>query len=157
MMYRTDTNAKYMAAAIQNYLKAINIEVTLDPADPGRYWGSIFTTGWNGLLLGVHAINPQWAVAWLDHFGPGALIAFVSLGKSQAFIDTANAILAAGDMESFKKATMLNVTQANEDCMFISITNQPMLVVKQKWVNTTYTTALDWTGWTIYDDWISPH
>jgi len=157
MIYRTDTNAKYMAAAIQNYLKAINIDVTLDPADPGRYWGAIFTTGWKGLLLGVHAINPQWAVAWLDHFGPGALIAFASLGKSQAFLDTANAILAAPDMESFKKATMANVTQANEDCMFISITNQPMLVVKQKWVNTTYTTALDWTGWAIYDDWISPH
>ncbi len=156
MMYRTDTNAKFMAAAIQGYLKAINIDVTLDPADPGRYWGAIFTTGWKGLLLGVHAINPQWAVAWLDHFGPGALIGFVSLGKSQAFLDTADAILAAPDMDSFRKATMVNVTQANEDCMFVSITNQPMLVVKQKWVNTTYTTALDWTGWAIYDDWLSP-
>jgi peptide/nickel transport system substrate-binding protein len=157
LLYRTDTNAKDLAAAVQNYLKAINIDVTLDPADPGRYWGSIFTTGWKGLLLGVHAINPQWAVAWLDHFGPGALIAFASLGKSQAFLDTADAILAAPDMESFKKATMVNVTQAGDDCMFIPIFNSPMLVVKQKWVNTTYTTALDWTGWTIYDDWVSPH
>ena len=59
-------------------------------------------------------------------------------------------------MDSFKKATMVNVTQAGEDCMFIPIFNSPMLVVKQKWVNTTYTTALDWTGWTIYDDWVSP-
>ncbi len=157
MMYRTDTNAKDLAAAVQGYLKAINIDVTLDPADPGRYWGAIFTTGWHGLLLGVHAINPQWAVAWLDHFGPGALIAFASLGKSQAFLDTANAILATTDMDSFKKATMVNVTQSNQDCMFIPIDNIPMLVVKQKWVNTTYTTALDWTGWTIYDDWVSPH
>jgi len=157
LLYRTDTNAKDLAAAIQSYLKAINIDVTLDPADPGRYWGAIFTTGWKGLLLGVHAINPQWAVAWLDHFGPGALIAFASLGKSQAFLSTADAILAASDLESFKKATMVNVTQASEDCMFIPIFNSPMLVVKQKWVNTTYTTALDWTGWTIYDDWVSPH
>jgi peptide/nickel transport system substrate-binding protein len=157
LLYRTDTNAKDLAAAVQSYLKAINIDVTLDPADPGRYWGAIFTTGWKGLLLGVHAINPQWAVAWLDHFGPGALIAFASLGKSQAFIDTADAILASPDLESFKKATMVNVTQAGEDCMFIPIFNSPMLVVKQKWVNTTYTTALDWTGWTIYDDWVSPH
>jgi len=157
LLYRTDTNAKDLAAAVQNYLKTINIDVTLDPADPGRYWGAIFTTGWKGLLLGVHAINPQWAVAWLDHFGPGALIAFASLGKSQAFIDTADKILAAPDLESFKKATMVNVTQAGDDCMFIPIFNSPMLVVKQKWVNTTYTTALDWTGWTIYDDWVSPH
>ena len=85
LMYVTGGAAKDMATAIQNYLAAINIQVTLDPADPGRYWGSIFATGWHGLLLGVHAINPQWAVAWLDHFGPQALIAFVSLAKSQAF------------------------------------------------------------------------
>jgi peptide/nickel transport system substrate-binding protein len=157
LMYVTGGAAKDQAAAIQNYLAAINIKVTLDPADPGRYWGSIFATGWHGLLLGVHAINPQWAVAWLDHFGPQALIGFVSLDKSQAFLDTANAILAAPDLETFKKATMVNVTQAGKDCMFIPILNSPMLVVKQKWVNTTYTKALDWTGWTIYNDWLAPH
>ncbi len=156
MMYQTGGAAKDLAAAVQNYLAEVGIKVTLDPADPGRYWGSIFATGWHGLLLGVHAINPQWAVAWLDHFGPQALIGFVSLDKSKAFIDTANAILATTDMESFKKATMVNVTQAGEDCMFIPLTNTPMLVVKQKWVNTTYTVALDWTGWTIWNDWLSP-
>jgi peptide/nickel transport system substrate-binding protein len=156
MMYQTGGAAKDLAAAVQGYLAEVGIKVTLDPSDPGRYWGSIFSTGWKGLLLGVHAINPQWAVAWLDHFGPQALIGFVSLAKSQAFIDTANAILATTDMESFKKATMVNVTQAGEDCMFIPLTNTPMLVVKQKWVNTTYTQALDWTGWTIWNDWLSP-
>jgi ABC-type transport system substrate-binding protein len=157
LMYLAAGQAKDMATAIQNYLADIGIQVTLDPADPGRYWGSIFATGWHGQLQGVHAINPQWAVAWLDHFGPQALIGFVSLAKSQAFLDTAYAILAAKDMETFKKNTMINVTQAGEDCMFIPLVNSPMLVVKQKWVNTTYTKALDWTGWTIYNDWISPH
>jgi peptide/nickel transport system substrate-binding protein len=157
MMYTTAGNAKFMAAAIQNYLKEINIDVTLDPADPGRYWGSIFTTGWHGLLLGVHAINPQWAVGWLDHFGPEALIGFVSMAKSQAFLDAGYAINASPDLETFKAKTKINVTIASDDCMFIPINNTPMLVVKQKWANTTYTKALDWTGWTIYDDWVSKH
>ncbi len=157
LLYQNVGTTKDLAAAIQNYLGAIGIQVTLDPADPGRYWGSIFATGWHGLLLGVHAINPQWAVAWLDHFGPQALIGFVSLAKSDAFLKTANDILAAPDLETFKKNTMINVTQAGQDCMFIPLFNSPMLVVKQKWVNTTYTKALDWTGWTIYDDWLSPH
>jgi peptide/nickel transport system substrate-binding protein len=157
MMYQTGGNAKDYAAAIQNYLAAVNIQVELDPADPGRYWGSIFTTGWHGLLLGVHAINPQWAVGWLDHFGPEALIGFVSLAKSQAFLDDGYAINATTDMAAFKAATKVNVTQASEDCMFIPINNTPMLVVKQKWANTTYTRALDWTGWTIWDDWVSKH
>jgi ABC-type transport system substrate-binding protein len=157
MMYTTAGNAKYLAAAVQGYLKEIGIDVTLDPADPGRYWGSIFTTGWHGLLLGVHAINPQWAVAWLDHFGPEALIGFVSMAKSQAFIDSGYAVNASPDLATFKKNTMLNVTQAGEDCMFIPINNTPMLVIKQKWAHTTYTTALDWTGWTLWDDWVSKH
>jgi peptide/nickel transport system substrate-binding protein len=157
LTYETGGSAKDLATTIQNYLAAINIQVTLVPADPGLYWGSIFSTGWHGLLLGVHALNPQWAVAWLDHFGPTALIGFVSLAKSQAFLDTANAVLAAPDLDTMKAATMTNVTQAGQDCMFIPIDNTPMLVVKQKWVNTTYTTALDWTGWQIYNDWLSKH
>jgi len=157
MTYQNTGSTKSYAETYQNYLKAINIEVELDPADPGRYWGMIGNAGWHGLLVGVHAINPQWAVGWLDHFGPESLIGFVSMARSQKFIDSCNDITASPDLATFKARSKINTTIASEDAMFIPILNNPMLVVKQKWANTTYTKTLDWTGWAIYDDWLSKH
>ncbi|GAH54835.1 unnamed protein product, partial [marine sediment metagenome] len=67
MLMPTALNA---GTVIQNYLAEVGIDVELDVADPGRYWGGIFATGWEGLLLGVSALNPEYCVVFLHHFGP---------------------------------------------------------------------------------------
>jgi peptide/nickel transport system substrate-binding protein len=154
LMYVAAGAAKDLAAVVQNYLAEVGIEVELDPADPGRYWGSIFGTGWNGLLLGVSAINPEYAVAWLDHFGRQPLVTFVSLGKTDTYLRSCDAVVNAPDIAALRARTMDMVTQASEDCMAIPLTNTPMIVVVQPWVHTTYTKSVDWTGWYIWDDWV---
>jgi ABC-type transport system substrate-binding protein len=146
-----------LATVIQNYLAVIGINVTIDIADPGRYWGMIFNDGWQGLLLGVSALNPEYAVVFLDHFGPYPLVKFVSLGKTPEFLAEAQKVYSQPDVASMRKQTQKMVTQASEDAMAIPLTYQLMNTPTQKWVHTTFHTAIDWTGWYIFDDWMSKH
>ena len=40
------------ATAVKRYLDDIGLNCTVDIADPGRYYGSLYGTGWDDLLLG---------------------------------------------------------------------------------------------------------
>ena len=141
------------AVVVQNYLKAVGIEVKLDVSDIGRYWGKIFADGWEGLLLGVSAINPEYCVGWLDHFGPAPVVKFVSLAKSPEYLAICEKLVKAPDVKSMRALTMDMVTQAGEDAMFIPIYYDVGVGVMQDNTHTTYYTALDWTGWTFWNDW----
>ncbi len=148
------STAQNTAQVVQNYLQVIGIQVEIDIADTGRYWGSIFGTGWNGLLLGVSALNPEYAVVYLDHFGPYPVVKFVSLGKSEAFLKACMDLYVTPDVASMRKATQKVVTQASEDCMAIPMYYSVMTTPMQKNVRSTFQTALDWTNWSIWEDWI---
>jgi len=143
-----------MGTIIQNYLAEIGIEVELDVADPGRYWGKVFVEGWQGLLLGVSALNPEYCVVFLHHFGPEPLVAFASLAKSPEFLEACNKVIQAPDVPTMRALTREMVTQASEDCMAIPLTNSVMTTIKQENVHTCFMTAIDWTGWYIWDDWL---
>jgi ABC-type transport system substrate-binding protein len=144
-------------AVVKNYFAAVGIDVTLDIADPGRYWASIFNDGWQGLLIGVSALNPEYAVVFLDHFGPYPLVKFVSLGKTPEFLAACKQIYIAPDIPSMRKATQVMVTQASSDAMAIPMTYSLITTPMQKYVHTTFMTAIDWTGWYVWDDWMDKH
>ena len=148
---QTATNA---GAIIKNYLNDVNIEVELDIADTGRFWGSI-NGGWDGLLYGPLAVNPQYSVAWLDHVGPQPLMQFASMAKSQAYTDICEQVTLAPDLATMEKLTMDMVTQAGVDAMFIPLTlNMGTSVFKSNF-HTEYYSSVDWTYWQIYNDyWI---
>jgi peptide/nickel transport system substrate-binding protein len=49
----TDSNT---ATAVKRYLDDIGLNCTVDIADPGRYYGSLYGTGWDDLLLGTFGV-----------------------------------------------------------------------------------------------------
>jgi len=145
---QTATNA---GAIIKNYLSDVGIEVELDIADTGRFWGSI-NGGWTGLLYGPLAVNPQFSVAWLDHVGPQPLMKFASMAKSQTYLDICAQVESAPNLTTMESKTMDMVTQAGLDAMFIPLTlNMGTSTFKANF-QTGYYTSVDWTYWQIYND-----
>jgi peptide/nickel transport system substrate-binding protein len=142
-----------MGAVIQNYLKEVGIVVDLDVADIGRYWGAI-NGGWEGLLLGVSAINPEYCVAWLHHFGPEPLMKFASMAKSAEYLGFCDKLVIAPSISMMRDLTRQMVTQASEDAMAIPLTVTLGTSVAQNNVHSNYYKDVDWTYWWIYNDWI---
>ena len=142
------------ATVIQNYLAEIGIDVKLDVSAPGRYWGMIFRNGWNGLLLGVSAINPEYSVAWLHHFGPEPSVKFVSLGKSPEFLGACTNVVKAPDIPTMRNLTMKMITQASEDDMAIPLLNDVTIAVTQKNVETSFLKVLTFSSWNMGEDWM---
>ena len=140
-------------AIIQSNLAEIGINAEIDIADVGRFWGSI-NGGWNGLLLGPYAVNPEFCVAWLHHFGPEPIMRFASMAKSKEYLDLCNKLVVAPDIASMRKLTMDMVTQAGLDVMFIPLTLNMGTSVYSSKLHTGYYLDLDWTYWSIWDDWM---
>jgi peptide/nickel transport system substrate-binding protein len=140
-------------AIVQRYLADVGIDAEIDIADVGRFWGSI-NGGWQGLLLGPYAVNPEFSVAWLDHFGPEPIMQFKSMAKSQAYLDLCAKLIMAPDIATMRKLTQQMVTQAGLDAMAIPLTlNMGTSVYSSNFV-TSYYQDLDWTYWTLWDDYL---
>jgi peptide/nickel transport system substrate-binding protein len=140
-------------AVIQNYLKEVGIVIDLDVADTGRYWGAI-NGGWQGLLLGVSAINPEYCVAWLHHFGPEPIMKFASMAKSPEYLGLCGKLVIAPTVPMMRDMTRQMVTQASEDAMAIPLTVNMGTSVAQTYVHSNYYKDVDWTYWWIYNDWL---
>jgi peptide/nickel transport system substrate-binding protein len=147
------STAKDMGAVIQNYLKEIGIAIDLDVADTGRYWGAV-NGGWQGLLLGVSAINPEYCVAWLHHFGPEPIMKFASMAKSPEYLGLCGKLVEAPSIAMMRDLTRQMVTQASEDVMAIPLTVNMGTSVAQTYVHSNYYKDVDWTYWWIYNDWL---
>jgi peptide/nickel transport system substrate-binding protein len=145
--------ANNMGAIVQNYLAEVGIQAEIDVADVGRFWGSI-NGGWKGLLQGPYAVNPEFAVAWLHHFGPEPLMKFAGMAKSKEYLAIADKLVIAPDLASMRKLTQEMVTQVGLDAMFIPMTLNLGAVVYLPGVNTGYYLDLDWTYWSLWDDWM---
>ena len=102
----------------------------------------------------MSAINPEYCVAWLHHFGREPLVKFVSLAKSPKYLDACDKVVKVPDIPTMRALTKYMITQASEDAMAIPLSATMGVSVMQVHVNTTYYTAVDWTGWYIWDDWM---
>jgi peptide/nickel transport system substrate-binding protein len=145
--------ADNMGAIVQSYLADIGVDAEIDIADVGRFWGSI-NGGWKGLLLGPYAVNPEFSVAWLDHFGPEPIMQFTSMPKSKEYLDLAARLITAPDIASMRKRTQEMVTQAGLDAMFVPMTLNLGTAVYTSNFHTNYYYDLDWTYWSLFDDWL---
>jgi peptide/nickel transport system substrate-binding protein len=149
------TTAQETGVVIKNFLEEVGIKVTLDPADMGRFWGMQFSDGWKGLHLSMVAINGAFAVGYLDHFGPEAVVSFASLYKSPEFLETCNQVLATTDYDSMRAKTKQMIRQTCDDAMVIPTFTNNDIIVTQKNVHTTFLSKYDHDGWDIWDDWMS--
>lgn len=144
------------AAAIQGYLGQVGINVSIDVADMGRYFGEVFGTGWTGLAFAASGINPDTTDLFV-HFGPNPWTYRTgTIAKSQAFLDLCNQALHTYDQGAYLDLIKKAVVQGSDDAMIIPVYKAAQFQVQQPYVHSDYVT-LHTVIWTSYDDWMEKH
>jgi peptide/nickel transport system substrate-binding protein len=141
------------ASAIQGYLGQVGIEVKVDIADMGRYFGSVFGSGWKGLVFAASGINPDMTDLFV-HFGPNPwTFRTGTIAKSQAFLDLCTKALHTYDQAAVVDLIKQAVVQGGDDAMIIPVYKAAQFQVQQPYVHSDYVT-LHTVIWTAYDDWM---
>jgi peptide/nickel transport system substrate-binding protein len=144
------------ASAIQGYLAEVGIEVKVDIADMGRYFGQVFGTGWSGLVFAASGINPDTTDLFV-HFGPNPwTFRTGTIAKSQEFLDICNQAVHTYDDAAYIDLIKQAVVQGGEDAMIIPVYKAAQFQVQQPYVHSDYIT-LHTVIWTSYDDWMEAH
>jgi peptide/nickel transport system substrate-binding protein len=145
-------------AAFQSYLGKVGITITPDLADPGKYLGAVFGTGWKDIAFAASGINPSTTDLYI-HYGPTPVTFRTgNILKSKEFIDKCNAGLdptyttAAQALPKIKEA----IRQAGEDAMIVPLWRTAECSISQPYVHTDFPT-IHGIIWTPYDDWMGKH
>ncbi len=146
-------------AAIQAYLGEVGIIIEPDIADLGRYFGSVFGTGWDDIVFTMSGINPS-ATDLFVHYGPDPMTFRTgNIYKSPEYLALCaealdptvyDSILDA--MPKIKEA----IRQAGEDAMIIPLWRTAEAGIMQTYVHSDYP-LIHGIIWTPHDDWMEEH
>lgn len=144
------------ATAIKAYLEAVGIKVKLDIADMGRYFSSVFGTGWSDLVFAASGINPSGTDVFV-HFGPEPMTYRTgTIAKSPEYLKMCDEALHTYDeavrLELIKKL----VVKASEDAMIVPIYLSAQANVMAPYVHSNSGTIHS-VIWYSYDDWMEKH
>jgi peptide/nickel transport system substrate-binding protein len=144
------------AAAVQGYLAAVGIKTRMDQADMGRYFGSVFGTGWKDLAIAASGINPD-ATDLFVHFGPEPMTYRTgNIKKTPEFLARCEEALHTYDKEKMIAKIKEAVKQGGEDAMVIPIYRSTQANVMQPYVHSQYMTIHS-VHWLPYLDWMEKH
>ena len=91
------------AQAIKGYMDQAGFKVTLDLADPGRFFGSVFGTGWSDLLLMFYGMDVNYLATYMSWFSsdPKSNLASFKRPDAQIAMDKQAVLIqdAAGQMK----------------------------------------------------------
>ena len=142
--------------ALKAYLGDVGIDVDLDMADMGRYFGSMFATGWEDLLLGFTGLDPNYLVTFQRWFSHQPMTNLVSFKRSPELIALSKESITYGEEADQKAITKKLVRQMADEACVIPLWNVPAAYLVHPYVHSTY---LDQglIRWRVYDDWMEKH
>jgi peptide/nickel transport system substrate-binding protein len=113
------------AEAIKGYLEAAGFIVNLDIADPGRFYGSVFGTGWKDLALMFSGMDPNALISCNRWWSPTPMTNLVSFQRppefTQMFLDANAAKDEAGQIAGTAAIVKLMNEQALMIPLFVSL------------------------------------
>jgi peptide/nickel transport system substrate-binding protein len=151
----TDTDA---VSAIQSYLGDVGITIEPDMADLGRYFGAVFGTGWDDLVLTASGINPSTTDLFI-HYGPSPMTFRTgNILKSAEYL----ALCAQALDPMYENVTQAlpkireAIRQAGEDAMIIPLWRTAEAAIMQTYVHSEYP-KIHGIMWSPEDDWMEAH
>jgi peptide/nickel transport system substrate-binding protein len=142
------------AIAIQTYLAAVGIRVTVDLADMGRYYSSLYSpAGWTDLILSASGINPD-GTDLFTHFGPRPMTyRWGMFIKTPEFLAACEKALKTYEPVPLKAALQAAVKQASDDAMVIPLWRSAQANIMRDYVHSDYVKIHSVT-WYSYYDWM---
>jgi peptide/nickel transport system substrate-binding protein len=125
--------------AIQKYAADVGIDIEIDAADPGRFFGALYHDGWNGgLLQWMVPVDPEFAIGWLVHFGREPIVFYSSLQWPDKYWELVDKFYFAPDAATGRQATKDFITFASEGAYLIPLFQMISTGIVQPYVHTTY-------------------
>jgi peptide/nickel transport system substrate-binding protein len=146
-------SAQDLATAIQANLADAGIIVDIDVADPGRYIGSLYQGGWDGLLLWSCPVDPEFTLGWFVHFGRNAIFPYPSLKWPDAYWALVDKVQTSPTVDSMRSATKDMMTFVSNGAYIIPLINSLNMNVTTKKVHDQLNKEHFMT-WHNYLDWI---
>jgi ABC-type transport system substrate-binding protein len=144
------------AEAIAAHLRDIGIDVSVDLADPGRFFGSIWVQGWPDLALFLTGLDFNYLATFFRQFGPDPFANYSSFQRPQELINMANQAYHAYDAASQKEWAGKLVRLMADECLVIPMYLSPAAYIIQPYVHTTYYKEMMVARKT-YDEWMEKH
>jgi ABC-type transport system substrate-binding protein len=154
MTTSTGTDA---VAGMKANLDAVGIQVDVDIADLGRYFGEVFGAGWkDDLVWAASGINPSGTDVFI-HYGPSPMtFKSPNIKKSPEYLAILNKALDAPTWNDGIPLIKDAVKQAGEDAMIIPIYRSVTNSVMQPYVHSQWY-IIHGIMWFSQDDWMDKH
>ena len=119
LMYYTTFENDQVYTAIQSYLKAVGIEVELDPVQLGRWTQVVNGSKWEGMLVGTNTNIDVLAMLDQIYSGSGK---YVDLLTPPDYLEAIQDALAAPDFETKQKRTQaLMKLMTDKHCLLLTL------------------------------------
>jgi peptide/nickel transport system substrate-binding protein len=109
------------AQAIKGYLDQAGMTVDLDLADPGRFYGSLYGTGWPDMALFASGQTANFFVTFHRQFGPDPWFNYPSFAKPPELMALAEKSLSYRNESAQKEATKQFVKIMYDEALIIPL------------------------------------
>lgn len=144
------------AEAIQAYLGDVGIQVDLDLADIGRYFGSMFGSGWDDLLLGFCGIDYNSLGTIQSWYGHSPRTQMASYKQTDKIIALSKESISYKNENDIKDSCRKIALELSEQALIIPLWNIPGAYIMQPWVHTNYM-EMGFVRWKMFDMWMEKH
>jgi ABC-type transport system substrate-binding protein len=142
--------------AIKGYLDAAGFQTNLDIADPGRFYGSMFGTGWKDLGLMFSGMDPNGLISCNRWWSPTPMTNLTSFKRPPEFAKLFADANAGTDEATQKAGTAAIVKMMNEQALMIPLYLEPAGLIVAKYVHTEYP-AEGFIRWDWANAWMDKH
>jgi peptide/nickel transport system substrate-binding protein len=146
-----------MMAAIQGYLGAVSINVTIDFADPGRYADWRRVTGWKDALMFMRNGGLPWAPNLASFILDTKRNDYASMARPAGLQENLDNLLRATTPDTQKDYANKLENLLYDDVTFVPLYNQDSVVIEAPYVHDTGNFKTIIVEWTPENAWLSPH
>lgn len=148
--------SKDLATAIKAYMDQAGFDVQIDISDPGRFFGGLWGTGFDDMLLFLTGIDPTYLVTFQRWFSHDPATNVVSFKRSPELIALSKQSIVSSKEDVQKAETKKLVRMLADEADVIPLYYVPAAYLTQPYVHCNYYKE-GLIRWRTADDWMSKH
>ena len=142
-----------LATAIKSYMDQAGFEVDIDVADPGRFFGSVWGTGFDDMALFFTGLDPNYLVTFQRWFSHDPATNIVSFKRSPELLALSRESITYTKEADQKAVTKKLVRLLADEADVVPIYLIPAAYMAQPYVHSDYLKE-GLIRWRTFDDWI---
>ncbi len=152
----TSAGRNQAAEAIKASLDTGGFDIDVDVADPGRFFASVFKTGWDDLVLYWSGMDATYLLSIQRWFSQAPMSPLASFKRPQEFLamcEKADTLMNPADQ---KEITKKLVRYMADEALVIPLWKNPFAIITRPYVHTDYLQQ-GVNRWKMYDMWMDRH